>query len=242
MKDLLKKIYIRFFAINRTPLQALVALYRKLGSPSCGFRTMRYGRFRRIAYCLNAESAPGTLESVLATLDSFPRTATVLDYGCGQAKSLPYRALGFSVSACDILPIETANFTLLAPSDETIPFSDGAFNIVIASEVLEHVESPFKLLRELVRVTSDTLIITTPNPQNLYSRSLFKRTGFLHWFTPRDFSYHCSPLFLWQIELFAKRHQLTIASVRGNHEIFELSGAPEKYAESLVVVIKKNKE
>lgn len=239
MKTLLKKIHTALFGVNQHPQPMLAALYGRVGVAKLAPRVMRYGRFRRLTQCLSAEAAPGTLETVLMELDALPRTATILDYGCGQAKSEYYRALGFRVAACDILPINTPDFTLINPRESRLPFADNAFDTVIASEVIEHVESPFALIEELLRVAKNGVIITTPNPQSLYSRDLFKKTGFLNWFTPTDFSYHCSPVFLWQLELFAARHKVTIAPVRGNHEVFGLKGAPKEYAESLIITIRK---
>ena len=44
-----------------------------------------------------------------------------------------------------------------------LPFDDGAFNLVVCLEVLEHVGSPDNALRELHRVTNQYLLASVPN-------------------------------------------------------------------------------
>jgi len=44
-----------------------------------------------------------------------------------------------------------------------IPFKDGAFDLVLAIEVLEHVEGPEAALDEIARVASNRAIISVPN-------------------------------------------------------------------------------
>ena len=46
-----------------------------------------------------------------------------------------------------------------------IPFADGTFDIVVSSEVIEHVPDPFKALSEVYRVLTPggILVLTTPN-------------------------------------------------------------------------------
>jgi len=239
MKTILKRIHKYLFGVNGKPNPALSALYSKVGISHVLDRVVRYGNFSRITNSLITEASPGTVETVLSNLDTLPRSARILDYGCGNAKSVYYRALGFNVASCDIIPIETSDFTLIDPKSVKLPFTDESFDTVIASEVIEHVESPFVLISELLRIAKNSVILTTPNPQSNYSRRLFKRTGFLYWFTPADFNYHCSPVFLWQLELFAKRHNIIIDSVKGNHEIFGLTGARLTHAESLIIVLRK---
>lgn len=42
------------------------------------------------------------------------------------------------------------------------PFADGAFDLVVCTEVLEHVTDPGQVLHELVRITRQVLVVTTP--------------------------------------------------------------------------------
>ena len=63
-----------------------------------------------------------------------------------------------------------------------IPLRDGAFDVIVCSEVIEHMEEPSDLLRELYRVLEPQgfLILTTPNEPNFLSvvkRALLKTIG-----------------------------------------------------------------
>jgi len=51
-----------------------------------------------------------------------------------------------------------------------LPFPDNRFDTVVIAEVIEHVESPFLLLKEIHRVLKEggKIIITTPSGWNLY--------------------------------------------------------------------------
>jgi len=74
---------------------------------------------------------------------------------------------------------EVKNLAFLLGDAQVLPFKEGAFDIVICSEVLEHLPDPEKAISEIRRVlVSDGLaIITTPNGSNLLTLvgRLFKR-------------------------------------------------------------------
>lgn len=64
-----------------------------------------------------------------------------------------------------------------------LPFADGAFEVVVCSEVIEHVEHPVETLLELQRVARVAVILTTEEVR--YDRHwvddyLFKRPGWPH--------------------------------------------------------------
>jgi len=44
-----------------------------------------------------------------------------------------------------------------------LPFKNNAFDIVCSRHVIEHVESPVKLLRETIRVSNKKVVITCPH-------------------------------------------------------------------------------
>jgi SAM-dependent methyltransferase len=66
-----------------------------------------------------------------------------------------------------------------------LPFPDGAFDLVVSFETIEHVEEPERAVAEMRRVLADdgTLVISTPNPdQYLVSTEFHVRE-----FTPAEF-------------------------------------------------------
>jgi 2-polyprenyl-3-methyl-5-hydroxy-6-metoxy-1,4-benzoquinol methylase len=96
----------------------------------------------------------------------------VLDYGAG-AGHLTQRLLGLkrftTITAADIMPIpaEFAGRTHWIEQDLNLALSadDGSFDVVIAAEVIEHLENPRFMIREIWRLlrAGGTAIITTPN-------------------------------------------------------------------------------
>ena len=58
---------------------------------------------------------------------------------------------------------------------EELPFSDGEFDLVLCSQVIEHLLDVDAGLRELARVLrpGGTLILTTDNERNLVTRALY---------------------------------------------------------------------
>lgn len=95
----------------------------------------------------------------------------VLDAGCGEGETIARLgdALGQRVSAIDILE-ECVTFTsrrhphvdAAQGSVYELPFEDGAFDLVLSLEVLEHLKSPAAALRELNRVTRGGLVLSVP--------------------------------------------------------------------------------
>jgi len=223
------------------PTNATLAIYKQLGDKFMSERTFYFGNKKLRAFSLAMESAPGTAEMVIQLLESAGAKAgqTVLDFGCGRHQSKYLKQMGFNVHSCDVLPFEGENFTRLDPASPKLPFADRQFDVVMASEVLEHVESPWEILKELARICKNTLIITSPNPFSLHSRERFFKSGFLYWFEPKNFSYHISPIFSWQVELFCQRHNLSLAKVLANHQAFILDdrGKTLEMAEALIYKI-----
>lgn len=205
-------------------------------------RTFFFGKRRYVANSLAMEAAPGTTEIIIQALtgSGLAPGAKVLDFACGQHQSQYLRALGLNVHSCDMLEFDVPNFTRIDPGKALLPFGNNEFEAVIASEVLEHVENPWLLLTELLRISSNLVILTSPNPSSLKSRRVFGATGFFYWFEPKNFDYHISPIFFWQVEQFSKRHNHRLIDVFGNHQAFDLPpGNLVKMAETLIYVIAK---
>ncbi|MCC6797815.1 MAG: methyltransferase domain-containing protein [Candidatus Hydrogenedentes bacterium] len=90
----------------------------------------------------------------------------VLDAGTGGGANVLLGSwMGFRVTACDLSPRALSEFQYVAQAttpaaqanclsaDSTnLPFRDGSFDVVIASHIIEHLDSPEILLRECLRV------------------------------------------------------------------------------------------
>jgi len=127
-----------------------------------------------------------------------PGQARVLDYGCGVA---PYREdlpPGARYVGADIPGNPSADVEIRA--DGTVPVPDGEQDLVLSSQVLEHVEDTDTYLAECRRVLrpGGSLVLTTH--------------GIMY--------YHRDPEDYWRwtragLESLLRRHRFDIASVRG---------------------------
>lgn len=90
-----------------------------------------------------------------------PGVSTILDIGCSDLYFTDrLRGLGYEVVPTDLEPrqdgIERCDIM-------DTGYDDGAFDAVVALEVVEHVPDPVKALHELRRVARRQLIISVPN-------------------------------------------------------------------------------
>lgn len=100
---------------------------------------------------------------------------TVLDVGCGDGVlSYLISKKGFEVTGIDSSKeaikfaqnkcIKKSNISLLVGTVYTLPFADKSFDNIVCSEVIEHLENPDQLLKEIKRVWNGKgkVVITTP--------------------------------------------------------------------------------
>ena len=109
------------------------------------------------------------LESLLNNL----QFESLLEVGCGEGyllKRLEKRLQGLDLLATDISPEIIAKAELLIPevpklvaSAYDLPLEDKSRDIVLACEVMEHVEEPDKLLVEAKRVARKHCIFSVPH-------------------------------------------------------------------------------
>jgi ubiquinone/menaquinone biosynthesis C-methylase UbiE len=140
----------------------------------------RYGRAIRDYYeelwqRLPAELDPPMLERRLAFLRAEARRGDrALDLGCGTGDftaalaDAGAQAIGVDVAEAALERARTRHPTLdfrLVPIDGPLPFEDSSFDLVWASEVIEHVADTALWLSEIRRVLgpSGRLLVTTPS-------------------------------------------------------------------------------
>ena len=105
----------------------------------------------------------------------------ILDIGCGKGDDLERIALSgrpdklygldnsiFALTEAKKRLANYKNCYLIQGQAEALPFNDSFFDIIIASEVIEHIAQPLVCLSEIHRVlkSNGTLILTTPSKYN----------------------------------------------------------------------------
>lgn len=136
------------------------------------------------------------------------KKAKILDIWCGNGNFLYKLSKQWytQLYGCDgflenekILDIATFKKQNL---NEPLNYEDECFDGIILTEVIEHLENPNDLIKEIHRTLKKwgEVIISTPNIFTLVSRLLFLFTGSLFQFTKRDANFtdfpgHIAPFF-----------------------------------------------
>ena len=132
----------------------------------------------------------------------------LLDVGAGDGTLAGrLRHEGFDVRAVDLTAKDFKQNDIditVADLNRGIPFSDAEFAVVIATEVIEHLENPWFFIRELYRITrpGGVVVVSTPNLANVFTRGWYALTGRLYNFLEaayRDIG-HITPVYLWSLE------------------------------------------
>ncbi|TET55434.1 MAG: class I SAM-dependent methyltransferase [Actinobacteria bacterium] len=129
----------------------------------------------------------------------------ILDAGCGEGFVLEHLrkdvnadfiGLDIESNALDIARLKNPQIDFKHASVYEQPFEDNSFDLVILSEVLEHLEEPDKALSEVSRVTKRYALISVPQEPiwrvgNLarlkYMRSFGNTPGHINHWTRRAF-------------------------------------------------------
>jgi len=138
--------------------------------------------------------------AILAALDRLA-PASLLDVGAadGYFPEFVRRAFGaptigaeLSGTAC-LRAWELYGLPVIPADAHQLPFRDGAFDVTVCSEVLEHVTDPARVISELWRVTAGALVLTTPRAKDQQTKAAHfdnldpnEPHAHIHYFTEED--------------------------------------------------------
>ncbi len=116
------------------------------------------------------------IENVMQSL-GLPAGARILDAGCGSGRNMIELARHGTVTGVELseMSVELARARgcgeVVAGSVLEMPFADGAFDLAVSLDVIEHLEDDLGALRELRRVVAPggALLVTVPAYQWLWS-------------------------------------------------------------------------
>ena len=98
-----------------------------------------------------------------------PRPLRVIDVGCGlgsYGRTLltdGYDWVGAEVDAADCTELTRLGLPHRHVDGRSLPFADASFDAALCLEVLEHLEDPAAVLREIHRVAPRQLLVSVPN-------------------------------------------------------------------------------
>jgi SAM-dependent methyltransferase len=134
----------------------------------------RHGRWRALSAVAKADHVVDLARGI-----GCASPAVVAEVGCGDGSVLAElgrrgfgrRRIAFEISAAAVrIASGRAEIDEASVFDgTTLPAADGAYDLVFATHVLEHVPSPARLLREMMRV-GRAIVVEVPLERNLSSR------------------------------------------------------------------------
>ena len=148
-------------------------------------------------------SGDAIYQAVLRAVNDFQLRGDLLDFGSGTAfltEQLKATKLFTTVAAADLLPrpasLDESIAWTAADLNESLPYDSASFDVIVAAEVIEHLENPRFVAREMFRLLrpGGALILTTPNNESW--RSLISLLARGHHVAFGDSSYpaHITPL------------------------------------------------
>lgn len=175
----------------------------------------------------------GTHEIVFDLIKKYlPEPSRVADLAAGEgAFSVRLKELGHSVKAIDFSDenwkapeIELELQNLDSEFAEKILAGDNKFDAVVAIEIIEHLENPFRFARECAKLLKKDglLFLTTPNVEAVQSRLIFLYTGRLLSFGDYETvrPAHITPIFKWKLEMLLGEAGFEIVEEKFNRELF----------------------
>lgn len=168
-------------------------------------RFVQFGNDKLTYYKGILQKASGNLHNEVLSITKkyLLKSKCILDFGCGEgAFSKRLIDEGFIVDACDVdkdqLKVNVSKFIHLDLNNENILANfDNRYHAIYSLEVIEHIENPWKYIRDIKSLLNDDgyLFISTPNISNFSSRIRFFLRGTFQGFEKQDLTYgHITPI------------------------------------------------
>jgi SAM-dependent methyltransferase len=167
------------------------------------------------------------LHDQLATLVNgiLPKGSKILDFGAGEgALSQRLYDMGYQVYSVDVnqekfkARTEFGRMNFDNPEDLSSFVREHweSFDLVLGIEVIEHLENPWKFIRDLRNLvkTGGWVLISTPNITSWFSRVNFFFKGRFHQFEDSDQNYgHINPISGDELKLICERSGLLLEKI-----------------------------
>lgn len=155
----------------------------------------------------------GNFEKILANEVKKLNISSILDAGCGEGFTLEnlragsigktYEGIDFLKTAIDLGHKIHPQITLKQASIYKLPYKDNSFDLVLSTEVLEHLEDPKIALKEIFRVSKKYVLLSVPN-EPIFMGSNFLRGK--NWSRFGNDIEHINHWTIWSFEKFVKKN------------------------------------
>jgi len=154
----------------------------------------------------------GTYEETVNLIKNYNKNIKIIDLGCGKGTIVKkLRAIGFkNIVYCDIKDTFDRKVKLM-DFNKKLKFKDNSFDLIISTEVIEHLENKYFFFREVKRILKKegTLVFSSPNIANLPNKVVyFFKSRFIE-FNDKELPHHINPFFIWELPDFFKIEKIT---------------------------------
>jgi 2-polyprenyl-3-methyl-5-hydroxy-6-metoxy-1,4-benzoquinol methylase len=160
-------------------------------------------RFAAAVRSGGVSSGPVYAAAIRAGLIEIPNASAILDFGSGTGSLLPVLSESFAdadLSAVDIMgrpqAVPESVSWYVGDLNLPAPVPSHSFDLVYAVEVIEHLENPRHMFREIARMLRQdgVSIITTPNTGSIKSLMTLAARGHHALFDDANYPAHISPI------------------------------------------------
>lgn len=159
--------------------------------------------------------------SNLLTVVKDLKTNSILDVGCGEGFTLSrlkekgigkkLKGLEYSKEAIELGRKTHPDIEIIQGSIYKLPYKNNSFDLVLCTEVLEHLDDPKKALKELARTSRKYLLLSVPNEPYFMLANFLRGKNLSRWGNDIEHIQHWTSR---EFERLVKNEKLKIISKR----------------------------